>query len=322
MAQAHGDRLTATDASFLAQEGPSSHMHIGAVLVFEGPPPSYDEFVDHIRSRLHLVPRYRQKLAFPPISDRAGRCGSTTRLNLEYHVRHSSLPAPGRRRPAAQPDRRALLPAARPLEAAVGDVARAGARGQSLRADQQDAPRARGRHLGRRPRDGAVRREPVPSGSPPRGRAVAPHAEPRELDLAARGIRGMVRTPVELAGRAAAAARRPAESLGAGLEVLEGVGEIAWATLNPAPDTPLNVEIGPHRRFVFLREELDDFKLVKDAFGGTVNDVVLTAVSRAACRRGYASRGARTRGSSCARSSRSRSAAHEQTGHLRQPARR
>jgi hypothetical protein len=51
----------------------------------------------------------------------------------------------------------------------------------------------------------------------------------------------MVRTPFELASRAAAAARRPAESLGAGLEVLEGVGEIAWATLNPAPDTPLNV---------------------------------------------------------------------------------
>ena len=96
------------------------------------------------------------------------------------------------------------------------------------------------------------------------------------LDLAARGIRGLVRTPFELAGRARrGAAPRPSRSLHAAREAIEGVGEIAWATLNPAPETPLNVEIGPHRRFVFLREELDDFKLVKNAFGGTVNDVVL-----------------------------------------------
>ena len=49
MAQEHGDRLTAVDASFLAQEGPTSHMHVGAVLIFEGPPPAYDDFADHIR---------------------------------------------------------------------------------------------------------------------------------------------------------------------------------------------------------------------------------------------------------------------------------
>jgi WS/DGAT/MGAT family acyltransferase len=137
--------------------------------------------------------------------------------------------------------------------------------------------------------------EPVPPQLPHEGEPWRPHAEPSQLDLAARGVRGMVRTPFDLAGRAAAAARRPAESLGAGLEVLEGVGEIAWATLNPAPDTPLNVEIGPHRRFAFLREELDDFKLVKNAFGGTVNDVVLTAVS-GGLQKWLRSRGTRTEG--------------------------
>ena len=67
MAQAHGDRLTAVDASFLAQEGQNAHMHIGAVMVFEGPPPAFEEFADHVRGRLHLVPRYRQKLAVPPL---------------------------------------------------------------------------------------------------------------------------------------------------------------------------------------------------------------------------------------------------------------
>jgi diacylglycerol O-acyltransferase / wax synthase len=54
-----------------------------------------------------------------------------------------------------------------------------------------------------------------------------------------------------------------------------------WAALNPAPETPLNVPIGPHRRFVMVRSELADFKRIKDAFGGTVNDVVLTVVAGA-----------------------------------------
>ena len=66
MSQRHLDRLSSTDASFLHQEGPASHMHIGGVLIFQGPPPDFAEFVDHVRSRLHLVPRYRQKLATPP----------------------------------------------------------------------------------------------------------------------------------------------------------------------------------------------------------------------------------------------------------------
>ena len=51
MAQAHGDRLTALDASFLAQEVENAHMHVGAVLIFEGPPPDYDDFCTQIRSR-------------------------------------------------------------------------------------------------------------------------------------------------------------------------------------------------------------------------------------------------------------------------------
>ena len=63
VATKHMDRLSAVDASFLAQEGRSSHMHVGAVLLFEGPPPQHDELIAHVESRLQLVPRYRQKLA-------------------------------------------------------------------------------------------------------------------------------------------------------------------------------------------------------------------------------------------------------------------
>src|SRR5947199_1592939 len=95
MATGHKDRLSAVDASFLHQEKEASHMHVGAVLVFEGPPPPFEELLEGIESRLHLVPRYRQKLAFPPFQ--AGRPVwiDDPSFNLEYHVRHTALPSPG-----------------------------------------------------------------------------------------------------------------------------------------------------------------------------------------------------------------------------------
>src|SRR6476659_4846358 len=95
MAQAHGDRLSAVDASFLAQERANSHMHIGAVLILEGPAPAYDDFLNHIRSRLHLVPRYRQKLAFPPLETGRPVWVDDPTFNLSYHVRHPALPQAG-----------------------------------------------------------------------------------------------------------------------------------------------------------------------------------------------------------------------------------
>src|SRR5947209_6540943 len=95
MPQRHLDRLSSIDASFLHQEGPSSHMHIGAVLVFDGPPPDFDAYLDHVRSRLHLVPRYRQKLAKPPLESGRPLWVDDPNFSLEFHVRHSALPTPG-----------------------------------------------------------------------------------------------------------------------------------------------------------------------------------------------------------------------------------
>ncbi|MBV8734901.1 MAG: wax ester/triacylglycerol synthase family O-acyltransferase, partial [Solirubrobacterales bacterium] len=95
MAQQHLDRLTSTDASFLHQEGPASHMHIGAVLRFEGPPPSFTDYLRHVRGRLPLVPRYRQKLATPPLQTGRPLWIDDPHFNLQYHVRHTALPSPG-----------------------------------------------------------------------------------------------------------------------------------------------------------------------------------------------------------------------------------
>src|SRR6202030_1625147 len=95
MPQQHLDRLTSTDASFLHQEATASHMHIGALLLFEAPPPEFVDYLDHVRSRLHLVPRYRQKLATPPLEAGRPLWVNDPSFNLEYHVRHTALPAPG-----------------------------------------------------------------------------------------------------------------------------------------------------------------------------------------------------------------------------------
>jgi diacylglycerol O-acyltransferase / wax synthase len=98
-----------------------------------------------------------------------------------------------------------------------------------------------------------------------------------------------------VAVRAVGAAAHPGEALAGTREALEGVGEVVWAGMNPAPETPLNVEIGPHRRLVWVRRELSDFKRIKYAFGGTVNDVVLTVVA-GALQKWLRSRGVRTEG--------------------------
>ncbi len=86
------DRLSSVDVSFLTNESASSHMHVGGILIFEGPPPSYDDLLDHIRSRLHLVPRFRQKLAHPPVQTGRPFWVDDPNFNLTYHVRHSALP--------------------------------------------------------------------------------------------------------------------------------------------------------------------------------------------------------------------------------------
>ena len=137
--------------------------------------------------------------------------------------------------------------------------------------------------------------------------AWTPQPSPSGIELVARGVRGVLSVPFEAAGRVLDAATHPGESLQDTREALEGLGEVVWAALNPAPATPLNVAIGPHRRLVWVRQDLRDFKRVKDALGGTVNDVVLATVA-ARCRRGCARAASAPRGSSCGRSSLSRSA--------------
>jgi WS/DGAT/MGAT family acyltransferase len=115
------------------------------------------------------------------------------------------------------------------------------------------------------------------------------------VQLVARGVADVAAVPLKAAERLANAVQHPeatARRVGEGLEALS---EVAWNFANPAPDVPLNVEIGTHRRFIWARSELATFKRIKDALGGTVNDVVLAVVT-GALRKWLDRRGIRTEG--------------------------
>src|SRR5881227_3428895 len=89
------DRLSPLDATFLHVENAASHMHVACALVFDGEPPRYDELLDHLAARLHLVPRYRQRLAGVPFGQGRPKWVDDERFDLRYHVRNTALPAPG-----------------------------------------------------------------------------------------------------------------------------------------------------------------------------------------------------------------------------------
>jgi diacylglycerol O-acyltransferase len=293
--QQHLDRLTSIDASFLHQEGRASHMHIGGVLIFDGPAPALDDFLAHVRGRLHFVPRYRQKLAIPPLETGRPLWVDDGDFNLEYHIRHTALPAPGS-------DEQLLLLASRLASQRLD-------RSKPLwemwliegLSNGRFAIVSKSHHAlvdGISGVDIATvlfDSERVP---PPAADDLEPwvaQPEPSGLDLALAGARGAVRTAAGLTARAVGALSRPGSSAEILRDAAEGIGELVWAGLNPAPETPLNVEIGPHRRYAAVRQRLADYKEVKDALGGSVNDVVLTVVSGALADWLH-SRGVQTRG--------------------------
>jgi WS/DGAT/MGAT family acyltransferase len=295
MPQQHLDRLTAIDASFLAQEHASSHMHVGALAVFEGPAPAYEDLLDHIRSRLHLVPRYRQKLAFPPIEMGMPLWIDDPSFNLEYHIRHTALPDPGSEEQLMLLTARIFsqrLDRSKPLWELWLVEGLAGSRFALIsKTHHSMVDGVSGVDLATVLFD----LSPVPQPVEHEGDAWVPHSQPSGAELVAAGVRGIVRSGFKLMGGAIDSLRHPERTLGSAREAAEGIGEIVWAGLNPAPKSPLNTEIGPHRRFVGVRARLDDYKLVKNTFGGTVNDVVLTVVS-GALRRFLDARGVRTEG--------------------------
>ena len=275
------DRLTGLDSSFLHLERDSAHMHVAGCMVFEGAAPAYEELVEQIVSRLHLVPRYRQRLAFVPLNQGRPVWVDDPHFNPGFHVRHTALPAPGgedqlkrlagrvfsqaldRNRPlwelwlveGLEGDRFALL--SKTHHALVDGVS--GVDIATVLFDTSADPM---------PVPGPEREwvaRPLPSGAQLLADALVERATvPAEI---ARGVRATLRGPRQVAARVGTA--------------LAGVGAIAKAGLQAAPPSLFNVRIGPHRRFTWVRGDLAAFKAVKNALGGTVNDVVLASVAGA-----------------------------------------
>ncbi len=295
MPQQHLDRLTPVDASFLHQEGPASHMHVGGLTLFEGPPPSFEQFLEQIRGRLHFVPRYRHRLAHTAIDSGRPVWVDDPTFNLEYHVRHTALPAPGDWEQLRQLTARIFsqqLDRSKPLwEMWLIEGLEDNRFALISKNHHSLIDGISGVDLATVLFDIA----PVPRPVSHSGRPWQPRPQPGTVSLIAAGLRGAVRAGIEIAEGAVGAVTHPDRAVANVREAAEGIGEVAWAVLNPAPATPLNVEIGPHRRFVGVPCRLEEFKTVKNEFGGTVNDVVLSVVT-GALRSFLISRGVRTAG--------------------------
>jgi diacylglycerol O-acyltransferase len=273
-------RLTALDSSFLHLEDGGAHMHVAAVMTFDGPAPAYRELLEAIESRLHLVPRYRQRLAFVPLGQGRPRWVDDPHFNVSYHIRHAALPAPGsddelkrlaarvfgQRLDRSKPlweislveglddNRFAIL--SKTHHALVDGVS--GVDIVSILFDTETATALPPPSAPWVPR-------PVPTSTQLLAEALLERSTvPTE---ALRGLRALTRTPRLVAGRVAGG--------------VAGLGSMARAGLSPAPRSPLNVEIGPHRRYTWVDADLSRFKAIKTALGGTVNDVVLTSVALA-----------------------------------------
>src|SRR3954467_12587157 len=290
----HLDRLTAIDASFLSNESSVSHMHVGAILIFEGPPPRYVDLVEHVRSRLHLVPRFRQKLVVPPLEAGRPLWADDVNFNLTYHIRHTALPDPGgeeelkKRAGRVFPQQLARL---KPLwELWLVQNLERDRFAILTKTHHAMVDGVSGVDIGTVLFDVEREAEPLALEDD-----WVPQPEPGTTELVARGLADAVAAPVKLAERAVEVVRNPETTARKAVEALEGVGEIVTAFADPAPDVPLNEEIGPHRRSVGARSGLATFKRIKDALGGTVNDVVLAVVT-GALRDWLNGRGIRTEG--------------------------
>ncbi len=289
------DRLSGLDEAFLALDTARSPMHVGWTIRFGGTPPTLAALRRHLDRRLHLVPRFRRRVVAPPFGLGDARWADDPGFDVARHVHAVTLPPPGG---AAE-----LRELAGVLLAAPLDPAR----------PLWQVHLVRGLHHGGFALLGQVHHalvdgiaaldlamllfdvtpEPQPPTEPPPSWRPAP--EPTPIELAGVSVAEAAADGVKLAASSLGALAHPGRALGAVRDAAEGVGEVAWAMLNPAPTTPLNVEIGPHRRFVGVRFALDDFRAVKRTFGGTVNDVVLTVVT-AALRAWLQGRGVRTAG--------------------------
>jgi len=294
VSQSHMDRLTSFDTSFLSNEKSNGHMAIGAVLVCDGDPPSHEDFLTSIRSRLHLLPRLRQRLAFPPLNLGRPFWVDYPEFAIDDHVMRVELPSPGtdaQFREVVASSFAPPLDRSRPLWGLwLVEGLEGGRFGIVYKTHHALADGISAVDIGTLLFDIEPKMEPDRNEEP-----WNPHAPPSRTGLlkqAALGFGSMFsRATRWLLG----ALRRPGRAVRRASDGIVGVWEVAWNLAKPAPKVPLNVDIGPERCFYGTRCDLDEFKRIKNALGGTVNDVSL-AVAAGALRHWMRDRDLQTEG--------------------------
>jgi len=279
----YAERLSALDATFLEIEDGNAHMHVGGVLVFDAGPLAtpeggvdFERIRHHVEAALPRLPRYRQRVVRAPLLDEPVWIDDA-RFNLDYHVRHTSLPRPGDERQLKRLAARIFsqeLDRAKPLwELWVVEGLEGGRFAFVMKVHHCMVDGVSGAELvvamlTADPRTAHVHWRPRPA--------------PGALGLAARTLAHHAAAPLAFARGVGELVRRPARAAALLREGAEGLLDLARAGVTPVSDTPLNGPIGPHRRFDWVALRLADVKQIKNELGGTVNDVALCLVAGAA----------------------------------------
>jgi diacylglycerol O-acyltransferase len=279
---ANPDRLTALDSTFLHLEDHSSaHMHVASVMVFDGTAPTLQQLVEHVQGRLHLVPRYRQRLAYVPFDQGRPVWTDDPHFNPYYHIRHTALPKPADDAALKRLAGRLFsqrLDRSKPLwEIWLVQSMSGGRFALVAKTHHALVDGISGVDITTVLFDTAP--EPVPSAG---GRAWSAKPLPGQAKLLGEALIERSTVPAEMARGARALLRAPRRAVSQVKDGLASIGATTLAGISaPAPPSPFNVDIGPHRRYTFVDADLSTFKAIKDSLGGTLNDVVLASVSLA-----------------------------------------
>lgn len=266
-------RLSAQDASFLHLEDAVTHMHIGAVAIIEGPPPDYDDMAARVTAKLPVIPRYRQKVRFVPLALGRPVWTDDSHFNLHYHLRRTGLPSPGGDRELQRLVGRVMsqqLDRHKPLwELWMIEGLSQNRWGLITKVHHSMVDGVSGAEL-----LGAIlddEREPELHRSP----EWKPERERSGAELA---VGGVVHRAVSPLGGLRSLAGSPWRIVESAIGTASGLRAFSGA-VRPPPKSSLNGPVGPHRRWEWARSQLSEVKRVRAAFGGTVNDVILSAVA-------------------------------------------
>jgi WS/DGAT/MGAT family acyltransferase len=273
------DRLNPLDAVFVDAEDEDRHtsMAIASIAVFDGPSPSHEEVLAFIAGRLPLVPRYRQKLRTVPF--RLGRpvWVDDPNFDIRYHVRRTALPPPGGDQQLSQLIARVMgqrLDRDFPLWEywlVEGLAQGRWALIWKMHHCMVDGISATDQY--RVIFDASPEPPPPPAAD---NRTVGP--EPSPIALAAQAALDAVLLPLRETRALSAAVANPGLAVQQAIDTARAMAKLAPSLL-PATGSSLTGQIGQQRRYTWARASLDDVKMIKRELGGTVNDVVLAAIS-------------------------------------------